>query len=107
MLTVYRRHRPDCRHKAKGRNFLRCSCPLWCDGDLDGRRFRRSLGTTDLEEAQARIRLLESGGLAEEPAAPEPAAGSRQRQNPHAEALQERGLGTVLVQCAEVKPARH
>ncbi|MCS7042738.1 MAG: site-specific integrase [Bryobacteraceae bacterium] len=72
MLTVYRRHRPDCRHKAKGRAFLRCSCPLWCDGELDGRRFRRSLRTRSLEEAQTRIRMLEAGGLTAQPAGPEP-----------------------------------
>ncbi len=66
MLVIYRRHRPDCRHRDKGRKYLRCGCPLWCDGDLDGRRFRRSLATMDLEEAQQRLRLLEKGGVVEQ-----------------------------------------
>lgn len=115
MLTVYRRHRPDCRHKSRGRNFLRCACPLWCDGELDGRRFRRSLGTTDLEEAQVRVRLLESGGLTEQPAAPEPEvedleraflADARARQLKSATIGKYEGLFRDMKRFAEERQAR-
>lgn len=115
MLTVYRRHRPDCRHKSKGRNFLRCSCPLWCDGELDGRRFRRSLGTADLDEAQARVRLLESGGLAEPAAAPEPVvedlaraflADARARQLRESTIVKYEGLFRDMIRFGQDREAR-
>lgn len=72
MLILYRRHRPDCKHRNRGRNYLRCACPLWCDGELDGGRFRRSLGTTDIEEAKQRLRMLETGPVIQEMEAFEP-----------------------------------
>lgn len=115
MLTVYRRHRPDCRHKSRGRKFLRCSCPLWCDGELDGRRFRRSLGSTDLEEAQVRVRHLESGGLSGQPAAPEAEvedleraflAGARARQLKPATIGKYEGLFRDMQRFAEERQAR-
>lgn len=59
MLTPYRRHRKACAKPTK------CFCPVWADGTLNGRRFRKSLGVTSWEAAQKKIRDLEIGGREE------------------------------------------
>ncbi len=56
MLNLFRRHLPKCPHRGKGRAHIKCSCPIWCDGLLDGRRCLRSLKTRDWQRA---IRLAE------------------------------------------------
>ncbi len=56
MLTLWRRHLGKCIHRAKGREYTKCSCPIWCDGDLNGERCRWSLKTRDWQRA---IRLAE------------------------------------------------
>ena len=45
VLTLYRRHSARCPHAGQGRAWTRCSCPVWCDGTLDGKRIPRSLRT--------------------------------------------------------------
>jgi site-specific recombinase XerD len=61
MITVWRRHTASCAHKAKGRSFLKCNCPLWADGYENGRRvYRQSLGTRDLARARKKVVALES-----------------------------------------------
>lgn len=61
MLEPYRRHLKSCPRRDEGIGWQRCSCPVWCDGDLGGRRYRRSLKTRSWERALDRIKLLESG----------------------------------------------
>lgn len=61
MLELYRRHLKACPHRDEGIGWQRCSCPVWCDGELGGRRYRRSLKTRSWDRAVARIALLESG----------------------------------------------
>ena len=56
MLTLWRRHLNKCIHRTKGREYTKCSCPIWCDGDLNGERHRQSLKTRDWQRA---IRLAE------------------------------------------------
>jgi hypothetical protein len=56
MLILWRRHLQKCTHRAKGREYTKCSCPIWCDGDLNGERYRQSLKTRDWQRA---IRLAE------------------------------------------------
>src|SRR5215472_15317729 len=51
MLTLYRRHLRKWPHRAKGGNYVKCSCPIWADGELDGKRYRKSLGTRDWQRA--------------------------------------------------------
>lgn len=51
MLTIYRRHRKDCEHKAAGRTYRRCKCPLWADGLVGKTDIRKSLGVTDWNRA--------------------------------------------------------
>ena len=62
MLNLYRRHLPTCKHRAKGQNHTKCKCPVWCDGDLNGKRYRKSLGTTDWGRAGRRASKLEEPG---------------------------------------------
>jgi integrase len=51
MLNLWRRHLKSCPHRTKGRPYTKCSCPIWCDGELDGRRVRESLKTRDWQRA--------------------------------------------------------
>jgi site-specific recombinase XerD len=65
MLTAYRRHSEKCPHKADGRSWKRCKCPLWTDGSLNGREMRVSLdklGCYTWEQGQEKIREWESKG---------------------------------------------
>ncbi len=51
-MLIWRRHTPDCPHSGKGRDFTKCTCPLWADGYTDGRRtLRVSLKTRDMARA--------------------------------------------------------
>ena len=61
MLSLHRNHLKSCPDRAKGWNYTLCGCPLWCDGTLNGARFKRSLQTADLARAQRRIERLERG----------------------------------------------
>jgi site-specific recombinase XerD len=61
MLTIWRRHTARCPYRDKGRNVLKCSCPLWADGYVDGKRIlRQSLGTRDMARARKKAVGLES-----------------------------------------------
>jgi site-specific recombinase XerD len=59
MLSLYRRHLAKCPHQSKGQNFTKCSCPIWCDGELNGKRFRRSLKSRDWQRALKKLIALE------------------------------------------------
>lgn len=56
MLTLYRRHRRSCKHRAKGRKHRHCQCPIWVDGYLSGTEVRESLRVRDWQQAQEIIR---------------------------------------------------
>jgi integrase/recombinase XerD len=61
MLKVYRRHNPArCDHKQ--RTWRRCSCPLWADGSLAGKRFHKTLHTRNWDDAQKKVQKLEADG---------------------------------------------
>jgi integrase/recombinase XerD len=60
MLTIYRRHRKGCKHKAEGRKYRHCQCPIWTDGILAGAEIRESLKMRDWQRAQEKIRLWEA-----------------------------------------------
>lgn len=61
MFTIWRRHTPNCRFSSKGRDYLKCGCPLWADGYVDGKRvLRKSLGTRDMARARKKAVELES-----------------------------------------------
>ena len=61
MLTIWRRHTNACPHRTKGRNVLKCNCPLWADGYVNGKRaLRQSLKTRDMARARKKAVALES-----------------------------------------------
>src|ERR1035438_9422294 len=60
MLTPYRRHRADCKHRS--RRYKACSCPIWIQGTLNDSPVRRSLDMTSWEAAIKKIRELELHG---------------------------------------------
>jgi integrase/recombinase XerD len=60
-LNLYRRHLHKCPHREKGQNYTKCSCPIWCDGELHGKRTRESLETRDWARAIKRLEKLETG----------------------------------------------
>ncbi len=61
MLTIWRRHTGSCPHRRKGRNVLKCNCPLWADGYVNGKRvLRQSLGTRDIARARKKAVALEA-----------------------------------------------
>jgi|HubBroStandDraft_6_1064221.scaffolds.fasta_scaffold02231_7 integrase/recombinase XerD len=59
MLTIYRRHRRRCKHRAKGRAHRHCQCPIWVDGYLAGTEIRESLKVRDWQRAHELIREWE------------------------------------------------
>lgn len=59
MLSLYRRHLRTCPHRGKGQNYTKCSCPIWCDGELNGERCRQSLKTRDWQRAIRKLAALE------------------------------------------------
>jgi site-specific recombinase XerD len=55
MITIWRRHTDTCPHREKGRDYLKCNCPLHADGYINGERtLRVSLRTNDLAKARKR-----------------------------------------------------
>ena len=60
MLTIYRRHRRNCKQRAKGRKYRHCQCPIWVDGALGGKEIRESLKLRDWQRAQDLIREWEA-----------------------------------------------
>jgi len=59
MLNLYRRHGPNCKRRAKGRAFTNCSCPIWCDGQLNGVDYRKALKVRDWQRAIRKLAALE------------------------------------------------
>jgi integrase/recombinase XerD len=60
MLTIYRRHRRNCKQRTKGRKYRHCQCPIWVDGFLGGKELRESLKLRDWQRAQEMIREWEA-----------------------------------------------
>jgi integrase/recombinase XerC len=62
-MLIWRRHTAKCPHRDKGREFMKCSCPLWADGYSGGRRtLRVSLKTRDYTRALKRAAALDEPG---------------------------------------------
>jgi integrase len=59
MLSLWRRHLKSCPHRSKGRPYTKCSCPIWCDGDVDGKRVRKSMDTRDWARATRNLGKIE------------------------------------------------
>ena len=59
MLRLWRNHLKKCPHRGKGRAYIKCNCPIWADGELDGKRYRYSLDTRDWARAGRKLAELE------------------------------------------------
>jgi integrase/recombinase XerC len=60
-ITIWRRHTSTCRFSSKGRDYLKCNCPLWADGYVEGKRvLRKTLDTRDMARARKKAVALES-----------------------------------------------
>ncbi len=59
MLSMWRRHLKRCQHASKGRIWTKCSCPVWCDGEVNNKRVRKSLETRDWARAGRKLAALE------------------------------------------------
>ncbi len=59
MLSRYRRHTKTCPHRHKGRRYIRCTCPIWADGRVNGERINHSLKTRDWGDAGSKLQRLE------------------------------------------------
>src|ERR1019366_7504511 len=57
MLQLRRRHLKSCPHTSGA--YLKCRCPLWAVGSLDGAFIRKSLDTANLEKAELLRREIE------------------------------------------------
>src|SRR5437667_4108828 len=62
MLTIYRRHRKNCKQRIDGRGYRRCLCPIWVDGSLNGIEMRKSLRLRDWQRAQELVRQWAADG---------------------------------------------
>src|SRR6267143_371715 len=62
MLTIYCRHRKNCKQRIDGRGYRRCLCPFWVDGSLNGVEMRKSLRLRDWQRAQELVRQWEAEG---------------------------------------------
>jgi integrase/recombinase XerC len=62
MLLVYRRHREECRHRAKGRSYRHCGCPIHIEGKLRGKMVRKALSVRSWDAAQGIVRDWEIRG---------------------------------------------
>jgi integrase len=65
MLVLWRRHTEDCSHADKGRDYLKCRCPIWIDWRIGGKRIRKPLKTRDWQNAQRSAREMEAVGITE------------------------------------------
>jgi integrase/recombinase XerC len=67
MLNLYRRHLKKCPHRKKGRKHTGCNCPIWADGELNGREYRRSLKLRDWQRAIRKLAAIEDHGALSKP----------------------------------------
>ena len=58
-LNLFRRHTKKCPNRNKGRRYTKCTCPIWYDGDRDGKEWRGSLRLRDWQRAVQRLARLE------------------------------------------------
>jgi integrase/recombinase XerD len=59
-LILYRRHSADCKHARKGRDYTKCTCPIWIDGILSGKRWHKTLKTRDWQRAENQRHAIEA-----------------------------------------------
>lgn len=64
MLNLFRRHKKDCKHSAKGRDWRHCNCPLSIEGRIrgHGKLIRKSIKSRSWEAGLKIISELEMAG---------------------------------------------
>lgn len=72
MLTLYRRHTEDCGHRADGRRYNRCKCPIWVQGSLLDEVIRESMATRNWSQAAQTILEWQTAGTRKRPEPPTP-----------------------------------
>lgn len=78
MLSLWRRHatgtdengKPKCPHAAKGRAYTKCNCPIWADGLLHGKRYRKPIKTPGGGTVRDWNRAVRLAAALEDPNAP-------------------------------------
>lgn len=45
--------------RSKGWLYTKCSCPIWCDGEIDGNRIRKAMDTRDWARANRNLARFE------------------------------------------------
>jgi integrase/recombinase XerD len=66
VLSIYRRHRAQCKFAAD-RSSKKCRCALWITGTLFGEAYRKSAETRSWEAAEKIKRTIEDGNHQEQP----------------------------------------
>ena len=59
VLSLWRRHLQNCPHRKKGPSCIKCSCPIWCDGEIDGKGIRKAMDTRDWARATRKLAKIE------------------------------------------------
>lgn len=67
-MIIWRRHVAPC--ESNDRTDSRCGCPIYQEFRINGRRFRKTLKTTNWQKALADARSKEMGGFEEKPKSP-------------------------------------
>src|SRR5580704_17876761 len=50
-MNLYRRHKKRCPGAKKGRDYTKCTCPIWKDGRVNGVRVHESMKSKDWDRA--------------------------------------------------------
>ena len=57
MLSLWRRHTKSCKYRS--RKHTKCDCPVWCDGEINGKRVIQTLNTRDWARAARKLSTIE------------------------------------------------
>lgn len=60
MLSLWRRHVKACPFADQGRKYTKCTCPIWCEGEVEGKRIRKSLDTRNWTRAMVLLGRTET-----------------------------------------------
>ncbi|KKM61103.1 hypothetical protein LCGC14_1535060 [marine sediment metagenome] len=74
MLSLYRRHVRACPHRPKGVRWIKCNCPVYVWGELNGKWIRKAVGTRNMSQARRTIESWELARTTDEPTSVESAA---------------------------------
>lgn len=71
-MTLYRRHKLECKAGRNNPAHWRCHCPIWVSGVLEGKMLRQSTKTTNKERAEEMLRdAIRNGFWGQPPVSPD------------------------------------